>query len=190
MEIIKDATDSTNAALAILFALFQESFIFILLTSVSLCDYIISPTLYFVKRNITFLLTFYHISDIIVTKGGENVETINDRVMILRKKLEMNQTEFAKTLAIKQAALSMIENGQREVSEKNIKLICATHNVNYEWLVNGIEPMFRDVDLDFSDICAAIGAKDEKAKSAIMKYFQLSPDDKDLFWKFMERFVK
>ena len=58
------------------------------------------------------------------------METINDRVMILRKKLEMNQTEFAKTLAIKQAALSMIENGQREVSEKNIKLICATHNVN------------------------------------------------------------
>ena len=74
------------------------------------------------------------------------METINERVSILRKQLGKNQKDFAETLAIKQAALSMIENGQRDLSEKNIKLICASYKVNYDWLVNGIGNMFQSDD--------------------------------------------
>ena len=50
--------------------------------------------------------------------------------------------------------------------------------------------MFRDVDVDFGTICAEIGIEDLKAKEAIMKYYHLSKEDKELFWKFMDRFSK
>ena len=46
------------------------------------------------------------------------------------------------------------------------------------------------LDKDFSSICAEIGTEDSKAKEAIMKYYQLSSEDKELFWKFIERFAK
>ena len=45
-------------------------------------------------------------------------------------------------------------------------------------------------DIEFSNICASISTDDIKAKEAIMKYYQLSREDKEIFWKFMERFVK
>lgn len=70
------------------------------------------------------------------------METTNKRVAILRKALKMNQKDFAESLAINQPALSMIENGQRDLSEKNIKIICMTYKVSQEWLLNGTGEMF------------------------------------------------
>lgn len=49
--------------------------------------------------------------------------------------------------------------------------------------------MFEDVNLDYGKICAKIGITDKKAKAAIMKYYELTPEDKELFWKFAERFL-
>ena len=69
---------------------------------------------------------------------------IGKRVSELRKCLGLNQTEFAKALSIGQQALSMIENGQRDLSEKNIKLICFSYKASYEWLVHGSGEMFND----------------------------------------------
>ena len=40
--------------------------------------------------------------------------------------------------------------------------------------------MKQNSDMDFEKICAEIGVRDEKAKEAIMKYYELSEDDKKL----------
>lgn len=114
------------------------------------------------------------------------METINKRVSILRKQLGMNQKDFAETLAIKQAALSMIENGQRDLSEKNIKLICATHKVNYDWLVNGTGNMFRDDDSDAQAIVdSAMTGDNDFAKKILVKFAKLS----DEHWKQLEEIL-
>ena len=59
-----------------------------------------------------------------------------------------------------------------------------------EWLRDGEGEMFRDVDVDFGTICAEIGIEDLKAKEAIMKYYHLSKEDKELFWKFNGSFFE
>jgi transcriptional regulator with XRE-family HTH domain len=138
------------------------------------CDCILSLLLYFVKHFYHIFLTFYHTSDIIIMKGGIHLGTINERVSALRKKLGMNQKDFAETLAIKQAALSMIESGQRDLSEKNIKLICAAHKVNYDWLVNGTGEMFQDDDSDAQAIVDSVMTGDnEFAKKILVQFARL-----------------
>ncbi len=68
--------------------------------------------------------------------------TLIQRLRALRKKLGLNQTEFAKHLGITQTAYSMIENGYRPLAEKYIKVICSTFNVNQHWLTTGQGDMF------------------------------------------------
>ena len=38
-------------------------------------------------------------------------------------------------------------------------------------------------------ICDYIGINDSKAREAIEKYYELSPEDKELWWKFIEKFI-
>jgi transcriptional regulator with XRE-family HTH domain len=67
---------------------------------------------------------------------------MKERIVALRKSLEMNQAEFAGRLGMKRAALSMVELGKNILTDKNIKLICMIFNVNEAWLRTGKGEMF------------------------------------------------
>jgi len=54
----------------------------------------------------------------------------------------MNQTEFAQHLGLSQSTLAMIEVGKRKFSDKHIKIICSTFNINENWLRTGEGEMF------------------------------------------------
>lgn len=60
-----------------------------------------------------------------------------ERLKAIRKTLGLNQTEFAKHLGITQTAYSMIENGNRPLAKKYIKVICSTFNVSENYLLTG-----------------------------------------------------
>lgn len=107
----------------------------------------------------------------------DSAELIGKRVSVLRKTLKLTQTEFAKALSIGQQALSMIENGQRDLSEKNIKLICFSYKVSYDWLVNGIGDMFQSDDSDAQAIVDSVMTGDnEFAKKILVKFAKLSEE--------------
>lgn len=115
---------------------------------------------------------------------------MDERLKLLRKKLHLgSQQEFAKTLGVSVSNIASYESGRRNPSDSFIKLVCSRYDVREEWLRNGTGSMFEDVNLDYGKICAKIGITDKKAKAAIMKYYELSPEDKELFWKFTERFL-
>ncbi|GHT83626.1 hypothetical protein FACS1894137_05250 [Spirochaetia bacterium] len=65
-----------------------------------------------------------------------------DRLKAVRKKLGLNQGEFARQIGLRQTSLSMIELGNTALIDKNIKLICTTFNVNEHWLRTGQGEMF------------------------------------------------
>ncbi len=115
---------------------------------------------------------------------------MNKRILEIRKDAGKTQDVFAEKLGLTKNFISLIETGKREPSDRTIKDICREFNINEDWLRTGKGEMKKDIDMDFSSICAEIGIKDEKAKVAIMKYYELSDDDKKLWWKFMERFIK
>lgn len=115
-----------------------------------------------------------------------SAELIGKRVSVLRKTLKLTQTEFAKALSIGQQALSMIENGQRDLSEKNIKLICFSYRVSYDWLVNGIGDMFQSDDSDAQAIVDSVMTGDnEFAKKILVKFAKLS----DEHWKQLQEIL-
>lgn len=116
----------------------------------------------------------------------DSAELIGKRVSVLRKTLKLTQTEFAKALSIGQQALSMIENGQRDLSEKNIKLICFSYKVSYDWLVNGIGDMFQSDDSDAQAIVDSVMTGDNDfAKKILVKFVKLS----DEHWKQLEEIL-
>jgi len=68
--------------------------------------------------------------------------TILDRLRLVRKALGLKQGDFARRIGLTQTALSMIELEKTALTEKNIKLICATFAVDEDWLRNGTGEMF------------------------------------------------
>ena len=68
--------------------------------------------------------------------------TAHHRLRAARKALGLNQEEFGKRVGLAQAALSMIESGNNPITNRNIKLICMTFNINEQWLRTGKGEMF------------------------------------------------
>ena len=82
--------------------------------------------------------------------------TIYERVKLVRKTLKLNQKDFGKMIGLTQTSLSMIEVGTNILTEKNIKLICATFNVREEWLREGKGKIFNDSPY-VKEICDILG---------------------------------
>ena len=68
--------------------------------------------------------------------------TVHHRLRAARKALKLNQEEFGRRIGLAQTALSMIELGNNPVTNRNIKLICMTFNINEQWLRAGKGEMF------------------------------------------------
>ena len=97
--------------------------------------------------------------------------TIFERVKFVRKTLKMNQKDFGKMIGLTQTSLSMIEVGTNILTEKNIKLICATFNVREEWLREGKGKIFNDSPYvkELCDILGDLTADTQKALLFIAK---------------------
>jgi transcriptional regulator with XRE-family HTH domain len=72
---------------------------------------------------------------------------MNDRLKNLRLKLGIKQGEFAKRINLKQGTFSDIENGKKNLTERNIKIICAEFGVSENWLKYGTGELFVDGDI-------------------------------------------
>lgn len=70
------------------------------------------------------------------------METIGNRLKILRKALNLNQGKFAQGIGLKQGSYSEIENEKEILTSKNIEFICLKYNVNIDWLKNGKGQIF------------------------------------------------
>lgn len=118
-------------------------------------------------------------------------EKVCERFKEIRNSLKMKQADFAKEIKLTQGHVSDIENKRKGVSDRVIEIICLKYGVREDWLRNGAEEMYERTDTDdYSEISTLIGEKDPKAKQAIIDYWKLSDSDKELFWKFADRFLK
>ena len=93
--------------------------------------------------------------------------TIFERVKFVRKTLKMNQKDFGKMIGLTQTSLSMIEVGTNILTEKNIKLICATFNVREEWLREGKGKIFNDSPY-VKELCDILGDLTPDTQKALL----------------------
>lgn len=68
---------------------------------------------------------------------------MNERIKALRKELKMSQDVFAEKLGLTKNYISLVENGNRNLSEQSIKVLCSILNVNEDWLRTGNGEMFK-----------------------------------------------
>ena len=67
---------------------------------------------------------------------------MKDRIKALRERLGKSQDEFGKDLGLTRNYISLIENGQRNLSDQSIKVLCSLYDVNEKWLRTGNGEMF------------------------------------------------
>ena len=116
---------------------------------------------------------------------------MRNRIKEVRNDRKLSQADFGKELSISRSAVCKIESGENAPSEQTLQLICNRYSVNMEWLKTGNGEKYESVSSkDYMDIIAKIEIKDKKAKQAIIDYWNLSEQDKELFWNFIDRFLK
>lgn len=71
--------------------------------------------------------------------------TIGKRIKDVRTAIGLNQTEFGLKIGLKQAAIGLYENNQRNISDRTISDICREFNINEEWLRTGEGEMFNEI---------------------------------------------
>lgn len=106
---------------------------------------------------------------------------MNKRIKILRKELGLTQSQLAESLHITKSAIANIETGARNITDRTISDICREFNVNEEWLRNGTEPMFKELD-DIDELAAEFGL-DEYAIRALKALQQLTPANREMMMR-------
>lgn len=77
------------------------------------------------------------------TLNTSEVNEIGERLVLLRKQLNITQGDFAKSLGFATGnGLSMIERGKSNLQESHLKILEFTYNINREWLLTGEGQMF------------------------------------------------
>lgn len=70
------------------------------------------------------------------------MNNINFRLKEIRKKENLSQAAFGKSLKISQSQIASYETGYRNITDRTINDICREFNINKEWLLNGTGDMY------------------------------------------------
>lgn len=102
---------------------------------------------------------------------------MNNRIKQLRDQLSMNQEAFGSRLGISGAAISLLESGKRNITEKVVISICREFNVSRAWLEDGIEPMFAEAAEDDIQVVLRAMEGQSEAKKKLMRILADMPDE-------------
>ena len=117
---------------------------------------------------------------------------MNERIRSVRAAAGLTQPEFAEKLGLTKNFISLIENDQREPSDRTVRDICRIFGVNEIWLRTGVGEPF--TPLSRSEELAAIFERMEvgdDAKSRLIREMARMPDEAfPSFVKFVEQLYK
>lgn len=97
---------------------------------------------------------------------------IHERLKYLRAQLNLSTRAFGASINMSGGAITNMEKGTRNITERTIRDVCREYNVNSDWLINGTEPMFKDITSEL-DI-------DDDVKQLTKQYSLLSDNDREL----------
>ena len=101
--------------------------------------------------------------------------TLNERVREVRKSTGLTLEKFAIRLGVTKAAISNIENGNRNVSEQLIKSICREYSDDETWLRtgNGDKMFMLELDEDTMLVESLLNDVDNPVYELIKKFMKL-----------------
>ncbi len=108
---------------------------------------------------------------------------MNERVKQLRTTLDLTQEEFGKKLGVTRSAISYIESGRSNLTDRMIFLICREFSVNEDWLRDGTgKPFVIPEDETAAIVTDVLIDPENKFYNLVLNilksYSQLTPDEK------------
>jgi transcriptional regulator with XRE-family HTH domain len=103
--------------------------------------------------------------------------TINQRIRLLRKALNLTQKKFAMLLAVSQSQIASMETGEREVKSRIVKQLYDSFGVNVRWLRTGEGSMFTQ-------------EKEARLTKLLALFVNLEPRYQDFILNAIDQFLK
>lgn len=110
------------------------------------------------------------------------------RIYELRNYLGLSQEAFGDKLGITRSAVSRIEKGWNDLTEKNIMLLTRQFGVNKEWLLEGKGEMFRD-ELNEEELISMLDIADPLDLKIIRAYLRLDEKYKAAVWQLVKNLI-
>ena len=97
---------------------------------------------------------------------------IHERLKYLRAQLHLTTRAFGASINMSGGAITNMERGTRNITERTIRDVCREYNVNPDWLTDGTGPIFEDMtnELDL----------DDDVRQLARQYSLLNDDDREL----------
>lgn len=97
---------------------------------------------------------------------------IHERLKYLRKQLNLTTRAFGASINMSGGAITNMEKGLRNITERTVRDICREYMVNPDWLINGKEPVFQNTD--------ELPAIDIEVQQLVRQYSRLNCSDREL----------
>ena len=114
---------------------------------------------------------------------------MNERIKTLRKSLCISQKEFGRSIGLSQRAISLMESGKCNVTDRNIQSICSAYAVSEPWLRTGegdmLLPRSREEEIAAFVKGALRGGADSFRGRLLLALSRLD----DAAWERMEKFA-
>lgn len=110
---------------------------------------------------------------------------MNQRILKLRKSLDLTMEEFGKKLGVTRSAISNIESGKRNLTEQMIISICREFSVNEEWLRTGNGEMLLEAPASVLDSLAEQYGFSEREYAFIAEFAKLSEKERTVILDFV-----
>lgn len=114
---------------------------------------------------------------------------MKERIFQLREALKLSQAEFAEKIGLARSGISSVENGQRVVQERHIRLILSAFpDVNESWLRDGVGDMFRATSSEAERLVKKYSFPDIVGK-LLTVYEGLNDAQQEAVLEYAQRFV-
>lgn len=115
--------------------------------------------------------------------------TQGERIRKARKALGLSINKFGSKLGVSGQAISAVELGTRNLTERLAISICREYRVNYDWLMNGDGDMFEDLPRTVIDeLCEQFGC-DDTDRAIIEAYLNLTSDERSVLKKYIDYII-
>lgn len=107
---------------------------------------------------------------------------IHERLKFLREHLNLTTRAFGTSINMSGGAITNMEKGTRNITERTIRDICREYNVNSDWFINGTGPMFEDMTSDLNI--------DDEVKQLVNQYSLLNDNNRKLVKEMVDALVE
>lgn len=115
--------------------------------------------------------------------------TINERIKVIRNSAGITLDKFGERVGVSRAAMSNIENGNRNVTDQMFKSICREFNVSENWLRTGAGEMYVPQTRNQEIMAFANQVMAEEDESFRKRFVTALGNASPEFWDELEKFL-